>query len=78
MKLGLEHREQVYFLAGLIVLAGYMMYVNWMPGHRASAPRPLPAHPSAPRPGAKAVGQAIVLRRLSISWLSLPFPGGAK
>jgi len=56
MKLGLENREQVFFLAGLVAFAGYMMYVSWIPGHRATAPNPAPAHPSAPRQGRKAIG----------------------
>jgi hypothetical protein len=51
VKLGLENREQVYFLAGLIVFAGYMMYVSL--GRRA-APQP-PRH-TTPHRGERAIG----------------------
>jgi hypothetical protein len=55
MKIGFEHREQVYFLAGLIVFAGYVMYLSLIPKHHATGPA-TPSHPTAPHPGSKAIG----------------------
>jgi hypothetical protein len=51
--LGFENREQVYFLAGLVVFAGYLMYISLAP-RRAAAPAP--SHPSTPQRGRKAIG----------------------
>ena len=56
MKLGIEHREQVYFLAGLIVFAGYMMYIS-LSAVRRPAERSVPSHPSKPQRGSKAIGR---------------------
>lgn len=42
MKLGIEHREQVYFLVGLVMAAGYVVYVTMRPV-RAEQPPP-PSH----------------------------------
>jgi len=52
MTLGLEHREQVYFLAGLILVAGYIMYSSRAP-RKPAAPK---SHPSIPKRGDKAIG----------------------
>jgi hypothetical protein len=45
MKLGAEHREQVYFLLGLVVAAGYTVYANFLQRHPdpPSAPYRVPA-----------------------------------
>ena len=69
MTLGFEHREQVYFLGGLILFAGYVMYSS-RPS-RTHAPKP--PHPSTPRRGDKAIGcydvRKQIAERLPGAWL---------
>ena len=62
MKLGLENREQVYLLAGLILFAGYIMYLHLVPGRAVTAPR---RRPSAPHRFDKAIGHMDVKQQLA-------------
>jgi len=56
MKLGTEHREQVYILTGLLLFAGYMLYTNLAPKRQNPASLPAPHRPADPRSPRKAVG----------------------
>jgi hypothetical protein len=49
MRLGIENREQVYLLAGLAVVAGYLVFVTLRASRppAPSAPIQTPAHPGA-------------------------------
>jgi hypothetical protein len=59
MRLGTENREQVYFLVGLAVVAGYVVYLNLLSRHAEAppAPVPIPGSPGGGRPLRHSTGE---------------------